>query len=593
MERKRAFIQIPILIAVIVSIVVVSGIGYGAIEYHKTSKIIKESEQLTKEEKYNEAIKKLEVAQNKFLGKTILKQKISTKLEENKKLLADKIKYDEGIKEFNNNNFQKSIDLLSELPESSFYYQKAQTKIEEAKRKIIEAKLSKEQIIREEAEKKATQEKITREEAEAKARQEQIAREEAERKARQVEAEKELKEQQLRSKEAEEEMMNADNDGDGLTYREELQKGTSDFNKDSDFDGIPDNLDLHPAGGGRYLAQTFTWIHGGYNWTWTFNIHEDWYEYYKNKPRLPYGSLEYITYNDPFIKDIAKQISETAEKYNLDKVDLAVTFVQSLSYVKDIYTGYDEYPKYPVETVVEKNGDCEDTTHLLASILRAMNIGCALLNLPRHAAVGILLDCGMPGRYYYKVGNKCYYYTETAGKGWFPGAIPDEFKSTPADLKEIPSGEEIDEVWPQYNTSENNNSEILACFLSGTKVLMADGTYKNIENIKPGEKVVSFNLVNKKTTFSKVEKLFRKIDSSYLIINNRLKLVPHQFIYVNGKWEEAKNVKIGDNLLNSEGKQEKVVSVSNIVNENVLTYDLELESIGNFFAENYLVKSVK
>jgi hypothetical protein len=415
-KTRKGFIQIPLLIAIIVSVAVASGLGYGTVEYHKTSKIVKESEQLTKEEKYNEAIKKLEVAQNKFLGKTILKQKINIKLEENKKLIADKTKYDEGIKEFNNNNFQKSIDLLSKLPENSSYYQKAQTKIEEAKRKMIEAKLSKEQI--------------TREEAEAKARQEEA-------KARQEEAEKELKEQQLISKEAEERMMNADNDGDGLTYKEELQKGTSDWNKDSDFDGIPDNLDLHPAGGGRYQAQTFAWSYGGYNWTWTANIHEDWYEYYKAKKRLPNLSVEYVTYNDPFIRDIAEKISEAAEKNNLNKTYLAIAFVQSLDYVKDIYTGYDDYPKYPVETFFEKNGDCEDTSYLLASIIRAMNIGCALISLPGHAAVGIWSDCKMPGTYY-RVGDRCYYYAETTGEGWSLGEIPDAFKYTPATLIEIP-----------------------------------------------------------------------------------------------------------------------------------------------------------
>jgi hypothetical protein len=419
-KTKKGFIQIPILIAIIVSIAVVSGIGYGAIEYHKTSKIIKESEQLTKEERYDEAIKKLEVTQNKFLGKTILKQKINAELEKNKKLLADKTKYNEGVNKLNEGDLQGSIDLLSELPENSFYYQKAQTKIEEAKRKMLEEELS-------EAQK-------TRKEAEAKAKQEEF--------------EKKLKEQQLINKEAEERMMNADNDGDGLTYREELQKGTSDWNKDSDFDGIPDNLDLHPAGGGRYQAQTFTWSYGGYNWTWTANIHEDWYEYYKAKRRSPPLSLEYITSNDPFIKEVAKKISETAEKNNLSKSALAVAFVQSLSYLDDVYTGYDEYPKYPVETFFEKNGDCEDMSYLTASIVDAMNIDSVLIVLPGHMAVGIWFDCEMPGTYY-KVGDRCYYYTETTGEGWFSGEIPDKYKYTTATLIKIPSGEKIT-VSPQY-----------------------------------------------------------------------------------------------------------------------------------------------
>jgi putative effector of murein hydrolase len=42
-KTQKGFIQIPILIAIIVSVVVVSGIGYGTIEYNKTSKIINEA----------------------------------------------------------------------------------------------------------------------------------------------------------------------------------------------------------------------------------------------------------------------------------------------------------------------------------------------------------------------------------------------------------------------------------------------------------------------------------------------------------------------------------------------------------------------
>ena len=71
LEIKKGFIQIPILISIIVSILAVSGISYGVAEYHKTSEIVKEAKQLTKEEKYDEAIKKLETAQNNLVVKNL------------------------------------------------------------------------------------------------------------------------------------------------------------------------------------------------------------------------------------------------------------------------------------------------------------------------------------------------------------------------------------------------------------------------------------------------------------------------------------------------------------------------------------------
>jgi hypothetical protein len=177
MERKRAFIQIPILIAIIVSIVVTSGIGYGAIEYHKTSKIIKESEQLTKEEKYDEAIKKLEVAQNKFLGKAILKQKINAELERNKKLLEDKSEYTQGLEEFNKGNWEKAKELLSKVSENFPHYQDAKNKIEQAQAKITEKRVAEEVgKVKEEAKKEIEGIKRVAEEMQKEAEEERTKR---------------------------------------------------------------------------------------------------------------------------------------------------------------------------------------------------------------------------------------------------------------------------------------------------------------------------------------------------------------------------------------------------------------------------------
>jgi hypothetical protein len=153
-KTQKGFIQIPILIAIIISIVIATGVGYGAVEYNKTSKIIKEAEQLTKEEKYNEAIGKLEVAQNKLLGKTILKQKIGTELDTNKKLLEDKSKYNQGIEEFNKGNWEKAEELLSKVSEESPYYKDAKGKIEETKQKIEEARKATEEAQKETGEEK-------------------------------------------------------------------------------------------------------------------------------------------------------------------------------------------------------------------------------------------------------------------------------------------------------------------------------------------------------------------------------------------------------------------------------------------------------
>lgn len=436
-KTQKGFIQIPLLIAIIVSTAVISVGGYGGFEYYKTTKVVKEAKQLAGEEKYNEAIEKLETAQNNLVVKNLglKRQEINDEIEVNKRNLEDKSKFTQALGKIDEGNYQEAIDSFSELPENSFYYKDAQLKTEEAKRKMVEEELGETKIAQKEAEEKAQQEAIKRSQAEAKAKQEEF--------------EKTLKEQQLSEKEAEEKRMNTDNDGDGLTYRRELELGTSDWNTDSDGDGIPDNLDAHPAGGGRLVSQTFNWSYGGYNWTYTTAIHEDWFSYYRAKPRGSHPSIDYITSDDPFIKRISKKISDEAEKTpNVGKTWLAVSFVQNLPYVDDIFTGYDEYPKYPVETFFEKNGDCEDTSYLAVSIIDAMNIGSVLILLPGHMAVGVYMNCDTPGTYY-ELDGRCYYYVETTSNEFAGGEIPDKYRNTRATLIKIPSGNTAS-VYPQY-----------------------------------------------------------------------------------------------------------------------------------------------
>lgn len=286
------------------------------------------------------------------------------------------------------------------------------------------------------------QEEIARGEAEQIAQEEIIKRNQAEAKAKQEEFEKKIKEEELAEKEAEEKIMNADNDGDGLTYREELKLGSSDWNSDSDGDGIKDNLDLHPAGGDRLIAQHFEWSYDGTRWTWNYSFPSDWYDYYKNKTHGPHG-VDYVTSENIYIKEIAKMLEKEANGNNYTKSEFAVAFIQSLGYVKDEVIGYDDYPKYPLETLAEQNGDCEDTSYLAAAIIDAMNVDNVLIKLPGHMAIAIAFS-GSPSGYYYRLNNgRDYYYIETTDKDWRIGEIPDEYRYTPATIIRIPYGEII------------------------------------------------------------------------------------------------------------------------------------------------------
>jgi len=101
MKIKKGFIQIPLLIAAVVFIVTLSGaVGYGVFEYHKIFEIIREAEQLVKEERYNKAIEKLEFVQNRWLVKNlgIKRQAIANKIEKVERRTTERRIIEEEIK---------------------------------------------------------------------------------------------------------------------------------------------------------------------------------------------------------------------------------------------------------------------------------------------------------------------------------------------------------------------------------------------------------------------------------------------------------------------------------------------------------------
>jgi hypothetical protein len=127
------------------------------------------------------------------------------------------------------------------------------------------------------------------------------------------------------------------------------------------------------------------------------------------------------------------------------------------------------------------------------------------------------------------------------------------------------------------------------CFLAGTKIFMSDDSYKNIEDINVGERVASFDLKSKKIITGTVVKTFvHEFNSEYLIINNKLKVTPNHLLFVNGKWIKASEVKVGDKLLDNDGKEVNVLSIRT-EKGTVRVYNLEVDKEHNYFAENVLV----
>jgi hypothetical protein len=187
-----------------------------------------------------------------------------------------------------------------------------------------------------------------------------------------------------------------------------------------------------------YYDKSFSWDYAGKHWNWNLSIPSALYDAYKSVPvhtRTKNGPSGYgflTTTDDAYVKMVAAKLNETAtgQGYNsYDKVSFVLAFVQSLPYTSDkVTSGYDEYPRFPIETLVDGGGDCEDTSILFATITLIMGYGTVYINPTDHYAVGVLGD-NLKGTYWEYPdgsGNK-YYYCETTGDGFTIGLLPDQF----------------------------------------------------------------------------------------------------------------------------------------------------------------------
>jgi len=128
----------------------------------------------------------------------------------------------------------------------------------------------------------------------------------------------------------------------------------------------------------EFITRSYAWEYHG-EWSWDVRIPEVLYGYYKGVPRAP--TMDYSVYvthplDDIYIDSLVTRIREAASRKGYDEyqtIEFTIAFVQSLPYTVDSVTSpFDEYPRYPVETLVDGGGDCEDTSILLASLLADM-----------------------------------------------------------------------------------------------------------------------------------------------------------------------------------------------------------------------------
>jgi hypothetical protein len=192
------------------------------------------------------------------------------------------------------------------------------------------------------------------------------------------------------------------------------------------------------------IEKKYTWIANNHEATITLDIPQDLYTYFKNQPHpknVSSGMLAGYAINErdrQFLHNLVVQLKDASDfKSYRARNDYrnVVAFVQNIVYQEDIdpvTKQESDYWKYPLETLAEGNGDCEDTAILAAALLKEMGYDVAVVILPEHAAVAV--TCETCNGYYYPLNGRRYYYLETTGSGFSPGTMDAQFQTAKATI---------------------------------------------------------------------------------------------------------------------------------------------------------------
>jgi len=212
----------------------------------------------------------------------------------------------------------------------------------------------------------------------------------------------------------------------------------------------------NPLDGDEVIRKDFEWTYWRFDditWHWSVEIPRSLHKYYCDKPR-PH-TRDYSVYateevDREVVQDLGQALLEQARSVGLDDyetVHFIAAFVQQLNYTVDAETtGFDDYARYPIETLVAEGGDCEDTAILLGKLMVELGYDVVLIRLPEHIAVGVLEDSKYAGTYYpYNDGK--YFYLESTGLAGRIGMVPEEYEGQLAYIYDFTPRSVIEHDW--------------------------------------------------------------------------------------------------------------------------------------------------
>ena len=151
------------------------------------------------------------------------------------------------------------------------------------------------------------------------------------------------------------------------------------------------------------------------------------------------------------------------------------------------------------------------------------------------------------------------------------------------------------------------------CVLKGTLITLEDDETREIENLKVGEKLLSYSIEGLENTQDKTElgktkvseyegvfsyqlikNIWKNNFEQYFKINDKLRITEDHFVMCKRQrqdeyfWIKVEDLMVGDSLFTSDGSFE-IIYEKILIKEERTVYNIQVNSIFAYFANDYLV----
>jgi len=135
-----------------------------------------------------------------------------------------------------------------------------------------------------------------------------------------------------------------------------------------------------------------------------------------------------------------------------------------------------------------------------------------------------------------------------------------------------------------YQAQLDSNTPI-GCFTPDTKILMADGSLKNISDVVVGDILKSYNEETDSLVTTKVVKTYEFNQDHYYLINKSIKITDKHRFFTDSGWKRVCDLKVSDKI-KSQGKFIEVGSIDLIAPLDIKVYNLEVDNHHSFLVSD-------